>query len=321
MTTDSPALIEVKNLDKNFTDVQALNDVSFSINEGQVIGFVGANGAGKTTLMRIMSLLDHPDRGEILYRGKNAWENASSIQPKIGWMPDAFGVYKKTTVAEYIDFFARAYGFKGQDLKARSDEVMEFTELDKLSDREITTLSKGMSQRLCLGRTLISDPEFLILDEPAAGLDPKARLHFKHLIRAMAEEGKTMLISSHILSELEDMCDDLLFIDKGKIVHQGKTQGVIDSLDSGLLLEVRALGDMEKLQTWLLEQEGIEVFEAIKDGFCVKMENTEKKDLPILLKKAVEADLSVYSFVERKKRIEDAFVEMVSGLESGEGND
>ena len=248
----SQALIEVLDLHRNFGSITAVDGVSFSIDEGQIIGFIGANGAGKTTTMRMLALLDAPQRGCVLYRGHNALENGARIRQKIGWMPDAYGAYEYMTVWEYLDFFSRAYGIPASERAERIQQVMEFTELINLAERYVDSLSKGMSQRLCLGRALINDPELLILDEPAAGLDPQARLHFKHLVRLMAKEGKTLLISSHILSELEDMCDSLLFIDEGKIVHHGGADTLHTESRGGTLVDILGSGDLERLHQWLV---------------------------------------------------------------------
>ena len=218
--------IRVGGLSKSFGSLKAVNALSFEVTAGQVLGFIGANGAGKTTAMRIMCTLDLPDEGFVEICGCNVMENPAKARRCLGWMPDAYGSYNAVSVWEYLDFFGRAYGFRGVDLKRRVDEVMAFTALDIIAEQPAAKLSKGQKQRLCLGRTLIPDPEVLILDEPAAGLDPKARIEFKNLVRLLAETGKTLFISSHILSELEEMCDSLLFIDEGSLVHHGSSENL-----------------------------------------------------------------------------------------------
>ena len=204
-----------------FDKIQAVQDVSFQILRGQVVGFIGANGAGKTTTMRIMATLDAPSSGTVLVGGEDVVQHPERVRRLIGWMPDSFGSYAYMTVFEYLDFFARAYGFKARERAQRVQEVMDFADLTPLAERPMNKLSKGMGQRLCFGRMLLPDPEFMILDEPAAGLDPKARMEFKNLVRLLSQRGKTLFISSHILSELGEMCDTLLFIDSGKIVYHG----------------------------------------------------------------------------------------------------
>ena len=191
-----PPAIEVQNLHRHFGSLKAVDGVSFSVEPGQVVGFVGANGAGKTTTMRIIATLDYPNRGMVKVSGIDVVQYPALVRHRIGWMPDSFGTYDNMTVVEYLDFFARALGFKGAEREERVRDVIDFTDLTPLADRLINKLSKGMGQRLCLGRALIHDPDVLILDEPAAGLDPKARVELKHLIRILADDGKTVFISS-----------------------------------------------------------------------------------------------------------------------------
>jgi len=307
----SDTLVEVINLHRTFEDVKAVRGVSFSLKKGETVGFIGANGAGKTTTMRIMALLDAPERGRVMFEGKNALEYGTQVRAKIGWMPDSYGAYEYMTIREYLDFFARAYGYRGAVRRDRVAEVMGFTELGPIAERYVDTLSKGMGQRLCLGRALLNDPELLILDEPAAGLDPQARMHFKHLVRLMADEGKTLLISSHILSELEDMCDTMLFIDEGKIVHHGAADSLKRNSDGLLQIQIKVSGDPEKLHEWLLLQQGVEVQEAIEGGFRFSLPENGTEELSQLLRRAVSEGLEVYCFNEQQRRLEDVFVELV----------
>lgn len=217
---NSPS-ISVLNLHKHFDSLKAVDGISFDIFPGQVVGFIGANGAGKTTTMRIVATLELPDNGEVRICGYDAVHYPKNVRHLIGWMPAVYDSYERTTTLEYLDFYARAYGYHAQERNLRVLEVIEFTELAALSERYIDTLSQGMKQRLCLARMLIHDPSVLILDEPAAGLDPEARVEFKHLIRLLAQKQKAIFISSHILSELDDMCDTMIFIDNGQLVYHG----------------------------------------------------------------------------------------------------
>jgi ABC-2 type transport system ATP-binding protein len=182
-------VVEVDGLVRRFGPLEAVRGISFTIARGQALGFVGPNGAGKTTTLRAMATLDAPDAGRVRICGHDTLEEPEQARRRIGWMPDTTGAYAHMSAAEYLDFFARAYGFQGDERRRRVAEVVEFTETGDLLDREMKALSKGMAQRLCLARTLLHDPEVLLLDEPAAGLDPKARVEFKRLVRLLAADG------------------------------------------------------------------------------------------------------------------------------------
>jgi len=313
----SEPLVEVRGLTRIFGNVRAVDDISFDIYPGQVVGFIGENGAGKTTTMRMMVTLDLPDSGSVKVKGFDTVGYPNEVRKRVGWMPDAYGAYDFMDVAEYMDFFARAYGYEGRERELRIAEVMEFTELDKLTDRPVNKLSKGQSQRLCLGRTLLPDPEVLILDEPAAGLDPRARIEVKNLVRILAEEGKTLFISSHILSELEQMCDDMLFISAGKIVHQGSSESLKVKDGHPAVVRVRLNGPLEKLEEWVSFQEGAVLVERNKDGIRIKVEDASTEQLVILLKKMVNEGFPVCGFVREEIRLEDAFVDLLSQSEKG----
>jgi ABC-2 type transport system ATP-binding protein len=260
----SVPFLSVRGLKRRFGSVQAVDGVSFDISAGQVVGLIGANGAGKTTLMRILATLDEPEHGTVHLGGVNVIEQPTVVRRQLGWMPDHVGLYRDTTVGDYLDFYARAHGFRDGELVQRLSDVVEFTELGTLLDRPADALSKGQTQRLSLARTLLNDPEFLILDEPAAGLDPKARLEFKNLVRLLRERRKTLLISSHILSELGEMCDSLLFMDRGRMVHHGDTDSLRrrDAVAAGgFAINIRVHGDPAALVSWLTLHPGWRVVE------------------------------------------------------------
>ncbi len=309
-------LVEVRGLNRVFDSVHAVQDLSFSIRRGAVVGFIGANGAGKTTTMRIMATLDQPTSGEVIVDGLDVVEEPTRVRRLVGWMPDAFGTYPNMTVFEYLDFFARAYGFSRVQRRARVVEVMDFADLTPLADRQMGKLSKGMGQRLCFGRMLIPDPEFMILDEPAAGLDPKARLEFKNLVRILATRGKTLFISSHILSELGEMCDSLLFIDGGKLVFHGDA----DELKHGqsmngeaamMAVQVTIAGDIQPLLEWAETNQGWRVVEGRRDGARLACEGSDPAFLADGLRRIMAAGITVVEFRREQRRLEEAFVDMV----------
>ena len=312
MTTIAPFL-EVENLVRWFDGVRAVNGVSFVIPAGQVVGLIGANGAGKTTTMRLLATLDLPDRGVIRLGGIDIVERPNDVRRRIGWMPDYFPAYKDTTVGDYIDFFGRAHGLRGPELTRRVAEVTEFTDLGALAHRPMDQLSKGQTQRLCLARTLINDPEFLILDEPAAGLDPKARLEVKNLVRVLRERGKTILISSHILSELGEMCDTLIFMDRGAVMHHGDT-GTLRrgaATNGACAVDIIVDGPALPLLEWLVVRPGWKLVEERRDGARAAFASAEPAALAAELRRLVADGVAVTDFHREERRLEEAFVEML----------
>ncbi len=316
----STPLVEVTNLIRSFGYVHAVRGVSFTLMKGQVVGLIGANGAGKTTTMRILATLDLPDVGTVRIGGYDVVEHPEKVRQRIGWMPDHFAPYRDTTVGDYLDFFGRAQGFRGGDLVRRVVEVMEFTDLTPLASRPMDKLSKGQTQRLCLGRTLLNDPEFLILDEPAAGLDPKARLEFKNLVRILRDRGKTLLISSHILSELGEMCDTLIFMDGGRVVHHGDKESLLQrgpasSAASGQVFDITVHGAVEALVGWLEVRPGWRLIEQRRDGVRAAFVNDGPEAVAAELRR-LATDLPVLEFRRHERRLEEAFVDM---LREGDG--
>jgi ABC-2 type transport system ATP-binding protein len=303
--------VEVRDLRRVFGEVIAVRGISFDIEAGQVLGFMGANGSGKTTTMRIMATLDMPDAGHVRIAGHDVMEHPQQVRRVLGWMPDSYGAYPAVTVYEYLDFHARACGFRGAARRRQVDELMEFTDLGELAERPMDSLSKGMGQRLCLGRALLHDPQVLLLDEPAAGLDPKARIDFKRLVRLLAEDGKTLFISSHILSELEEMCDALLFIDEGRVVHHGSSASLKESPEGGSLVEVRVAGDVARLREWALLRPGIEIIDSVRAGLRLRLAATAPEEVAAVLTALVGAGIPVIEFRHEGRRLEDAFVDVL----------
>lgn len=310
-------LVQVREINRLFDNVHAVQGVSFDIMRGQVVGFIGANGAGKTTTMRMMATLDVPTSGSIRIASEDVVQRPDLVRRLIGWMPDNFGTYSCMTVFEYLDFFARAYGFKRAERMARVDEVMEFADLAVLADRPMNKLSKGMGQRLCFGRMLLPDPEFMILDEPAAGLDPKARMEFKNLVRLLAQRGKTLFISSHILSELGEMCDTMLFIDAGKIVYHGAADalkhrnGISHSGAAQIVVDVTVLGSVDMITQWAAVNQDWSLIEQRRDGARLALASDDIHVLSAGLKKMMMDGVPVVGFRREERRLEDAFVEML----------
>ncbi|HAA56016.1 MAG TPA: ABC transporter ATP-binding protein, partial [Myxococcales bacterium] len=209
--------VEIVNLKKYFGKTKAVDDISFSFSSGQIVGFVGPNGAGKTTTIKMMSTLNEPTSGDIFYDGVSVVEEPEKVRKLIGYMPDSLPTHNDIDVHEYLDFFARAYGIQGKQRALVVEQVEEFTNLKGIRDKLLKTLSKGMKQRVSLARALLHDPSILIMDEPAAGLDPRARIELRELLKILADQGKAIFLSSHILTELAEICDTAVIIEQGRL--------------------------------------------------------------------------------------------------------
>src|SRR5688572_28760936 len=263
-------MLEIDGLVRHFDKLRAVDNISFNVKRGQVFGFIGPNGAGKTTTMRILATLDLPQEGDVRVNGVSVIDEPEMARKLTGFMPDYAGVYSTTTVEEYLDFFARSNGLQGDARRSAVESVIEFMGIGELRDRHVERLSKGLKQRVALGRAIIHDPQFLVLDEPAANLDPRARIEFRTLIRELAGDGKTILLSSHILTELSEMCDSVTVIEKGRILATGTVQDILENLRPRRLLSVRLARPDSGIERFLLEQPGVtNVHEA---GGCVQFE-------------------------------------------------
>ena len=213
--------VNIINLVKDFGTTRAVDDISFTFSSGHIFGFVGPNGAGKTTTMRILATLDEPTSGDATIDGVSIVESPETARQLIGYMPDFLPTHRDMSVHDYLDFFARAYRLVGQQRRQVVDTVENFTNLTGIRGKTLHALSKGMKQRVSLARALLHDPPVLVMDEPAAGLDPRARVELRELLRVLSEQGKAILISSHILTELSEICDGAVIIEQGKIISAG----------------------------------------------------------------------------------------------------
>ncbi len=323
------SLLEVKHVTRDFGAFRAVDDVSFTLEAGTILGFIGPNGAGKSTTMRIIATLDTPSAGEVWLNGHSLVQEPDRARPLIGYMPDRYGTYEDMTVFEFLDFFARAYRLQGAERRARVDSVMEFTRLTELRDRLTSSLSKGMKQRVALGRTLLHDPGLLILDEPADGLDPRARIELRELLKALAAQGKAILISSHILTELSEMCDACVIIEQGKVLATGPVTEILARARGGSAegeLELRVLGGEESARAAervLLEQPYVrEVVRVGNSGLRVQLAlppSTEAtpgwvdETAASLLKVLISGGVPVCSLQVRQADLEDAFMTVTRG--------
>lgn len=241
-------MIRTTSLTKTFGDFVALKGISLQVEEGDIYGFIGPNGAGKTTTIKILTTLLEPTGGDAWVDGKSVWEDKEAIRGLIGYMPDAFGVYPDMTVNEYLQFFAAAYGVPRAERQGLVGGLLELTDLTYKEEALVDSLSKGMQQRLGLARALVHDPKVLILDEPAAGLDPRARVELREILRELQRMGKTILLSSHILSELQDVCNRIGIVERGEVVAQGSVSEILDQLSGGGRVRLRTTDDEAALR-------------------------------------------------------------------------
>ena len=313
--------LEVRHLHRYFGRLKAVNNVSFRAYAGQVMGFIGPNGAGKTTAMRILATLEIPTAGDAFVCGYSVVDDPDQVRRVLGFMPDSFGKYANMNVVEYLDFFARAYGFSGPQRRDAVERVLVFTELRKLAHKPIDTLSKGLSQRLGLGRTLIHDPQVLILDEPAAGLDPRARVELRELIGLLATQlNKTVLISSHILTELGEICDSAAIIEAGRILASGTIQEIqqlqrqkVHGRSTATTLAVRLMNATDELERWLVQQPFVSQVAAADHGVAFEFEGDEAAQHQ-LLKNMLAAGFDVLEFRGKTETLEDAFMAITEGI-------
>jgi ABC-2 type transport system ATP-binding protein len=236
-------MIEIKKLTKNFGSLEAVSNLDLHIGAGDIFGFIGPNGAGKTTSMRILVTLLEPTSGEAFIDGLDVRKKGKEVRRRVGYMPDFMGVYDDLKVFEYLEFFAAAFGIEYRKRKSIVDGVLELTDLVSKQDALVDSLSRGMQQRLGLARVLIHDPKVLILDEPASGLDPRARIEMRELLRELKRMGKTIMISSHILSELEEICDRIGIIEHGQLVFSGTLEEIRPRLGLQSKIRVKVLGE------------------------------------------------------------------------------
>ena len=304
--------VEVKHLRKMFGSTRALNDVSFSFGSGQIYGFVGPNGAGKTTTMRILATLDEPTGGDALLDGVSLVQEPEHARRSIGFVPDALPTHSDITVHEYLDFFARAYRLNGAQRKQVIESVEEFTNLTGIRHKLLKALSKGMNQRVCLARALLHDPKVLILDEPAAGLDPRARIELRELIRVFATQGKAILMSSHILTELAEICTGTVIIERGKILRAGTLDQILETNREKRTLIVRSIGRAGELQRALLELPG--VVEAQPDDDAVQVEFAGSEEgASDLLTELVRRGFRIAEFHQQGVDLEQVFMDVTTG--------
>lgn len=309
-------MLRIENLKKVFGRTVALDGMNMTIEQGALYGFVGPNGAGKTTTIKMIIGLLQPDSGRILVNGLDASREPRRVKTRIGYVPDSFGVYDNLKVVEYMEFYAACYGISGLKARKRCQALLEQVGLEDKSDFYVEGLSRGMKQRLCLARALIHNPPFLIMDEPTAGLDPRTRYEFKEILKDLQSQGKTVLISSHILPELAEICTDIGIVDQGRMVFEGSMDEILAqinvssplliSVSEGIQTTLSVLRRHPKVETITIRDEDIMV------GF-----KGNKKDEAELLKKLLEEKVTVYGFVRERGNLESVFMQITDHGDEG----
>ena len=305
--------IELRRLHRFFGETKAVNDVSFTVSVGKIYGYIGPNGAGKTTSMRILATLDLPSYGDAFIDGFSVVNDPEYVRQRLGFMPDAFGAYRDVSCAEYLDFFARAYGLVGKERASRLEYVLDFTGTRGMKEKPIRGLSKGMKQRLCLGRSMIHDPSVMILDEPAAGLDPRARIQLRRMIRDLADQGKTILISSHILTELAEICDSVGIIEQGRLLASGSVDEIQHQREQRRELVLRVLSDSSTAKQKI--QHELQLDEVIIDGELVRFEfKGDMQKQSQFVSWLVHQGIEIAEVKSLQKSLEDVFLSVTEGL-------
>ncbi len=305
--------VEVVNLEKYFGATHAVDDVSFSFSSGQVVGFVGPNGAGKTTTMRILATLDEPTNGDAIIDGVSVVEDPERARHLVGYVPDSLPTHRDMSVHEYLDFFARAYGLQSEKRERVIASVEEFTNLTGIREKMLIALSKGMKQRVSLARALLHDPPVLIMDEPAAGLDPRARIELRELLRVLSSDGKAILISSHILTELAEICHAAVIIEHGRILMAGMMSDLLtDSVPRRTVL-VRVLSRLEELHRDLLQMPYIENARLAGDEIAFEVNGSEETSCD-LLAELIRRGYRILEFKQQRANLEEIFMNVTKGV-------
>lgn len=310
------SMLQINNLYKKYNTVLALAGLDMEIQKGQLYGFVGPNGAGKTTTIRIISGLLKPTRGDVWIDGIRVEKNLKVLKDKIGYIPDFFGVYDNLTVMEYLEFYASAYGIYGKESTVRARQVLEQVELERIEDHFVDELSRGMQQRLCLARALIHKPQLLVMDEPASGMDPGARRVLKNVLRNLCRDGYTVLISSHILSELADMCSNVGIINQGKMILQGDMEDIMYSIDSANPILITVYSKLENALQLLRNHPLVNRISIDRNRLSILFSGSKEEEA-LLMREMIEQGILISSFTREHNSLESVFFHLVDSETGG----
>ncbi len=314
-------IIEIDGLTKQYGQLTALNNLSLTVEQGAVVGFIGPNGAGKTTTMRILTTLLQPTSGQASLAGFSVTSQPRDVRRVVGYMPDFFGVYEDMKVWEYLDFFAACYDIPQSARRTMVDDLLALVDLGHKKEEFVDNLSRGMKQRLCLARTLVHDPQVLILDEPASGLDPRARIEMRELLRELKNMGKTIFFSSHILSEVADICTSIAVLEAGHLVAYGDLAEMKQKLRPHRVVHVRTLGQLEDLQRVLIMNDHVNGIltsaEVDLPPDTIRFDFTgSDQQMSSLLAELIQGEIPIVSFSEDGGDLEDLFLHITRGIVS-----
>ena len=312
-------MLKIQNLKKSFGNTEALKGISFEVQTGEVFGFVGQNGAGKTTTMKIVTGLLAADGGSVEFNGVDLLLNNKYMKKVIGFVPDYFGTYNNLKAIEYMEFFASMYGLHGREARGRCMRMMDMFKIADKADSYVDTLSRGMQQKLCMARALLHDPDLLILDEPTSGMDPQSRLEVKGLLKELGKTGKTVIISSHILPELSEMCDSIGVIEKGEILFRGSMDEIVSAVNVSNPLNLRVIDKIDEAIK-MLREHPLTKSMAI-DGKDIQLSFGGDADAEAqLLEKMIESGIRVISFGRKRDSLEAVFMRITNQEEGGRKN-
>jgi ABC-2 type transport system ATP-binding protein len=306
-------MIETKKLTRNFGNLVAVCNLDLHIGAGDIFGFIGPNGAGKTTTMRILVTLLEPTSGAAFIDGLDVAKKGKEVRRRVGYMPDFMGVYDDLKVFEYLEFFAAAFGIEYHKRQAIVDGVLELTDLVSKRSAPVDSLSRGMQQRLGLARVLIHDPKVLILDEPASGLDPRARIEMRELLRELKRMGKTVMISSHILSELEEICDTIGIVEHGQLVFSGSMAEIRPRLGIQSKMRVKVVGDPARAMEILTVLPQIQQVENVGEYLAVTFREGADTD-GLIARTLVTGGVDVVYLQPEQLKLDDAFLQLTKGI-------
>jgi ABC-2 type transport system ATP-binding protein len=306
-------MIRTQNLTKDYGDLTAVANLNLTIEQGNIFGFIGPNGAGKTTTMRILVTLLEPTNGTAFIDGLDVRRAGKKVRRLVGYMPDFMGVYDDLKVFEYLEFFAAAFSIERRKRKSIVEGVLELTDLQSKQNATVDSLSRGMQQRLGLARVLIHDPKVLILDEPASGLDPRARIEIRELLRELKRMGKTIMISSHILSELEEICDNIGIIEHGQMVFSGTLAEIRSHLGIQSKVRVKVAANQEKAVELLSALPEIREVRIVDDYISVTFHEGKEGD-GLIARILVNAKFDLVSLQPEQLKLDDAFLQLTKGI-------